>query len=623
MGRPTRRHAAGLVSAIIMATTAALSLSAPAHAQDAKRHAVSLTGDPKYPADFKNFKWTNPDAPKGGRVRQYVRGAFDSLNQFPAQGQPAGGLTLVFDHLFATNPDEASAEYGLVAEWISYPADFSTATFGLRSAARFHDGKPVTPEDIIFSFETLKVASPLYSTYYQHVVKAEKISASEVKFTFDMKNNRELPQILTQLPVLPKHWWTAKAANGEPRDIMKTSLELPLGSGPYKVKSFDTGRGIIYERVKDYWAANLPVSKGQWNFDEIELSYYRERVAGFEAFKKGDIDYWVENSAKSWATEYDFDAIKRGFMKKEQLPIVRVAPMQGFVFNTRRKVFEDVRVRKAIGLAFDFEWANKNLFYDQYIRLKSYFDNSELASSGLPAGRELEILNEVKADLPPEVFTTEWKNPINATPEDARRTLGAAAKLLAEAGYTNKGGTLVDAKGQPLTFEILLDNPAFDRVMQPYKGVLEKLGLKVSIRQVDSAQYERRTSDYDYDMIIGGFAQSESPGNEQRNYFGSADTNKQGGRNAAGIANKAIDAIIEKVIFAKDRADLIAATRALDRTLLWNFYIVPNWHLPAERLVYWDKFGRPETPPSRSVSFLQTWWFDKARDAALTTARGR
>ncbi len=619
MGGWLRRQVTRVVSASLLGAM----LVAPAIAQDLKRHAVSLVGDPKYPSDFKHFKWVNPDAPKGGRIRQAAQGSFDSLNQFPAQGQPAGGLALVFDHLFAGSPDEASTEYGLIAEWISYPADFGSATFGLRPAARFHDGKPVTPEDVIFSFETLKAASPLYSTYYQHVVKAEKTAPNEVRFTFDVKDNRELPQIVTQLPILPKHWWTAKAANGEPRDITKTSLELPLGSGPYKVKSFEPGRTIIYERVKDWWAANLPVSKGQWNFDEIEITYYRDRVAPFEAFKKGDLDYRSESSAKSWATEYEFDALKRGLVKKVQLPIVRVAPMTGFVMNTRRKTFQDVRIRKAVWLAFDFEWANKNLFYDQYIRLKSYFDNSELASRGLPEGRELELLNEVKAGLPPEVFTTEWKNPFNATPEDARRNLAAAAKLLAEAGYTNKAGTLIDAKGQPLAFEILLDDPAFDRVVQPYKGALEKLGIKVTIRQVDSAQYERRTGDYDYDIIVGQFAQSESPGNEQRNFFGSAELTKQGGRNAAGIADKAIDALIEKVVFAKDRTDLIAATRALDRALLWNFYIVPNWHLPAQRIAYWDKFGRPETLPSRGVDFLRIWWLDAAKDKALAAERAK
>lgn len=623
MGSTARYTLAGWVCTSLLGALLTAAAAVVAQAQDQKRHAVSLAAPPKYAADFKHFEWVNPSAPKGGRVRQFAQGSFDSLNQFPVQGQAASGLALVYDQLFAGSPDEPVTEYGLIAEWVSYPADFSSATFGLRPAARFHDGKPVTPEDVVFSFDTLKKASPRYSTYYQQVAKAEKAGPNEVKFTFDVKDNRELPQIISQLPILPKHWWEAKSNKGEPRDITKTSLEMPVGSGPYKIKSFDTGRTITYERVKDWWAADLPVTKGQWNFDEIEITYYRDRVAPFEAFKKGDLDFWTESSAKSWATEYEFDAIKKGFAKKEQVPVVRVAPMQGFVMNQRRKVFQDPRVRRALWLAFDFEWANKNLFYDQYIRLKSFFDNSELASRGLPEGRELELLNEVKADLPPELFTSEWKNPLNATPEDARRNLSTAVKLLAEAGYVNKNGTLVDAAGQPLAFEILLDNPIWDRIVQPYKATLDKLGMKVTLRQVDSAQYERRTQDFEYDMIVHSFPQSESPGNEQREFFGTVSVDVKGSRNAAGIRNKAIDTLIEKVIFAKDRPELVAATRALDRTLLWNFYIVPQWHLPAQRIAYWDKFGRPVTLPKSGADFLQAWWFDATKDAALTAARAK
>ncbi len=623
MGHSALHRVASFVSASIVGAVLAGAFGAGAQAQDQKRHAVSLGAPPKFAADFKNFDWVNPNAPKGGRVRQYVQGSFDSLNQFPVQGQPASGLAFLYDTLFVGSPDEPNVEYGMVAEWVSYPADFSSATFSLRPAARFHDGKPISPEDVVFSFEVLKEHSPKFSTYYQHVVKAEKSGTNTVKFTFDVKDNRELPQIVSQLPVLPKHWWQAKNDKGEARDIAKSSLEVPLGSGAYKVKSFEPGRTIVYERVKDWWAAELPVSKGQWNFGEVEITYYRDRVAPFEAFKKGDLDYWAEASAKSWATEFDFDAVKRGFVKKEQVPVVRVAQMQGFYMNQRRKAFQDVRVRKALALAFDFDWANKNLFYDQYIRLKSYFDNSELASSGLPEGRELEILNDVKADLPPELFTTAWKNPVNATPEDVRRNLSAAVKLLNDAGYTNKGGTLVDASGQPLAFEILLDNPQWDRIVQPYKTALDKLGMKVTIRQVDSAQYERRVQDFEYDIIVHSTAQSESPGNEQREFFGSVSAGKPGSRNAAGISNKAIDAIIEKVVFAKDRPELIAATRALDRALLWNFYIVPQWHLPAQRIAYWDKFGRPDKQPKSGADFLQSWWIDPVKDAALAAARAK
>jgi microcin C transport system substrate-binding protein len=604
--------------------TAAVVAAGGAFAQEPqRRHAVSMIGEPKYGPDFKHFGWVNPDAPKGGRVRQSVIGSFDSLNQFPVQGEAAGGLGLLYDTLFVGSPDEASAEYGKVAEWIAYPADVSSATFGLRSSARFHDGKAITPDDVIFSLDALKRASPQYSTYYKDVISAEKTGPNSVTFKFSAKNNRELPQIVAQLPILPKHWWEAKGADGNPRDITKSSLEMPLGSGPYKIKSFEAGKTITYERIKDWWAKDLPVAKGQWNFDELTFIYFRERTAAFENFKTGGLDFWRENSAKSWATEFEFDAVKRGLIKTEKLPIVRVASMQAFVMNLRRKQFQDVRVRRALNLAFDFEWANKNLFYDQYIRVGSYFDNSELGSKGLPKGRELEILTSVKADVPDEVFTTEWKNPVNATPEDARRNLSAAAKLLAEAGYVPKSGVLTNASGEQLTFEILLDNPIWDRIVQPYRGTLEKLGIKVNIRQVDSAQYQRRMDKFDYDVIIGGFPQSESPGNEQRNFFGSAAADLDGSRNTIGVKNKAIDKLIDAVIFAKDRADLVAATNALDRVLLWNHYVVPNWHLPFDRIAMWDQYGRPNTLPARATSFTQAWWFDEAKAKALADKRGK
>jgi microcin C transport system substrate-binding protein len=626
LGRIIGQRMALGTSLAMVGAAVALTLATPVNAQDQKRTAISLAAPPKYEAGFKSFDWVNPDAPKGGRIRFFFKpGSFDSFNLFPAQGSPDVGVAFLHLHspLFASSPDESSAEYGQVAEWISYPPDFSSATFGLRAGARFHDGKPMMPEDVVFSFDTLKVSSPTYSGYYKNIIKAEKTGTNEVKFTFDVTGNRELPQIISQLPVLPKHWWQSKNDKGEPRDIAKSSLELPLGSGPYKIKSFEAGSKVVFERVKDWWGAELPVNKGQWNFDEVEILYFRERTAAFETFKRGDVEYWAEASAKSWATEFDFEALKRGIVKKEVVPIARVAPMQGFVMNQRRKVFQDVRVRRAITLAFDFDWANKNLFYDQYVRLKSYFDNSELASRGLPEGRELEILNEVRADLPPEVFATEWKNPTNATPEDVRRNLGAAVKLLAEAGYTNRNGTLVDAAGQPLAMEILLDDPGFDRIVQPFKQSLEKIGIKVTTRQVDSAQYETRTQSFDYDIIVGSLPQSESPGNEQRDYFSSISVDVKGSRNSIGVKNKAIDVIIEKLIFAKDRPELIAATRALDRALLWNFYLVPQWHLPASRIAYWDRFGRPAKTPSGDVSFLQTWWVDPAKDAALAAARGK
>jgi len=384
----------------------------------------------------------------------------------------------------------------------------------------------------------------------------------------------------------------------------------------------DSGRAIVYERVKDWWAKDLPIAKGQWNFDELRFVYFRDRVPAFEAFKSGQLDYWLENSAKYWATGYDFDAANRGLVKREKLPTKTVAYMQSFAFNLRRPQFQDPRVRRAFNLAFDFEWANKSLFYDSYTRLGSYFDNSELKATGLPQGRELEILSELKGQVPPEVFTTEWKNPVNATPQDARKHLNEAAKLLAEAGWTPKNGVLTNAKGDELTAEFLLQQPDFERIVQPYKAALDKLGIKASIRIVDTSQYQRRHDIFDFDIIVASFPQSESPGNEQRDFWGSDAAGKEGSRNVIGIKNPAIDTLIDRIIMAKDRDDLVAATRALDRVLLWNHYVVPQYHLPFERVAMWDMYRRPDKLPSRNSSFMRVWWYDEAAAKRLAEPRG-
>jgi microcin C transport system substrate-binding protein len=587
-----------------------------------KHHALSLIGAPKYGPDFTHFSWVNPNAPKGGRVRRWAMGTFDSLNQFPVKGAPATGLGLIYDTLLMQSPDEAGASYGLVAEWVTYPEDYSSATIQLRQGARFHDGKPITPEDVIFSFDAIKKVSPNHAFYYKDVSKAEKTGDRQVTFTFSVKGNRELPTIIGDLQVLPKHFHEAVGANGESRDLSKSTLEVPLGSGPYRIKEVDAGRSISYERVKDWWAKDLPIGKGQWNFDELKFVYFRDRVPAFEAFKSGQLDYWPENSAKGWATAYDFDAVKRGLVKLEKLPTKNVAYMQSFAFNLRRPQFQDPRVRRAFNLAFDFEWANKNLFYDQYTRLGSYFDNSELRATGLPHGRELEILKEVKGQVPPEVFTAEWKNPVNVTPQDARKHLGEAAKLLAEAGWTPKNGVLTNAKGEELTAEFLIVQPDFERIVQPYKAVLDKLGIKASLRIVDTSQYQRRHDTFDFDIIVASFPQSESPGNEQRDFWGSEAADKEGSRNLIGIKNPAIDKLIDRIIMARDREDLVAATRALDRVLLWNHYVVPQFHMPYERLAIWDMYRRPDTLPSRNSSFLRVWWYDEAAAKRLADARG-
>ena len=587
-----------------------------------KHHALSLIGTPKYAPDFKHFDWVNPSAPKGGRVRQWAMGTFDSLNQFPVKGSPAIGLGLLYDTLMSFSPDEDLTEYGLLAEWVTYAPDHSSATFQLREHARFNDGKPVTPEDVIFSLEAIKKASPNYAFYYKNVARAEKTGERQITFHFNVTGNRELPVIVGELPILPRHYWEGKGTGGEPRDLSKTTLEVPVGSGPYRIKEVDVGRTIVYERVKDWWAKDLPVSRGQWNFDEIRYTYFRDRVPAFEAFKSGQLDFWRENSAKNWATAFDFDAVKRGVVKLEKIHIATVAHMQAFAFNLRRPQFQDVRVRRAFNLAFDFEWANKNLFYDQYERVSSYFDNSELKARARPQGRELELLNEMKGEVPPEVFTSEWKNPVNATPEDARKHLSQAAKLLAEAGWHPKNGVLTNAHGAELSAEFLLVQPDFERIVLPFKTALERLGVKVSVRIVDTAQYQRRHDIFDFDIIVSSFPQSLSPGNEQRDFWGSDAANKEGSRNVIGIKNPAIDKLIDKIILATDRSELVAATHALDRVLLWNYYVVPQWHTPYDRLAMWDIYRRPAQLPSRSSSFLRVWWYDEAAAKRLSDSRG-
>jgi microcin C transport system substrate-binding protein len=614
-----------IVGRKIFAAAAVLSLAwlPPALASEAatKHTSLSLIGTPKQPDGFKNFDWVNPDAPKGGRVRLWGMGTFDSLNRYAMKGNPEQRLDLMQATLMAQSPDEDSTVYGYIAEWVTYPDDFSSATFGLRPEAKFSDGSPITPEDVIFSLSGLKAANPRYGYYYKHVISAEKTGERQVTFRFDMAANRELPHIVAELPIVPKAYWEGQNGKGETRDITKSSLDIPVGAGPYRVKEVDAGRSITYERIKDWWAKDLPVAKGQWNFDEINVTYFRDRLPAFEAFKSGQIDFWRESSAKSWATGFDFDAVSKGAVKLDKVPTAGVSPMQAFAFNARRPQFQDPRVRKAFNLAFDFEWANKNLFYDQYMRVDSYFGNSELQSKGLPQGRELEILETVRNEVPAEVFTTEWKNPENKTPEDLRRNLGAAAKLFAEAGWTPKGGVLTNAQGQQLTAEFLLVQPDFERVVLPFKTNLEKLGVKVSVRIIDSAQYQRRVDSFDYDIITTTFAQSMSPGNEQRDFWGSAAADHEGSHNLVGIKNPALDKLIEKLIVAKDRAELVATTRALDRVLLWNHYVVPQWHFPFERIAYWTKFGRPTALPSRGSYFSQVWWWDEAAAKRLSDAR--
>jgi microcin C transport system substrate-binding protein len=614
-----RRHFIALAAAIGVAGGATSSL-----AQDAKRlHALSLVGEPKFKADFKHFDWVNPDAPKAGTVKLWARGGFDTLYPFNIKGNKASGLALTYDTLMVNSPDEASTEYCLLCEWVSHPDDFSSVTFALRAGAKFHDGKPVTPEDVIFSLETLKRDSPFHAQYYKNVTKAEVTGERQVTFRFDAKGNRELPQIMGQLYVLPKHYWTAKDAKGEVRDPSKTTLDTPLGSGPYKIKAFEPGRFIEYERVKDWWAKDLPVSKGQWNFDGLRIEYFRDQTAAFEEFKAGRIDFWRESSAKQWATAFDLPQIKAGTLKKEQITEKEASQMQAFAFNLRRKQFQDPRVRQAFNLAFNFEDANKNLFYGQYARVLNFFGEADLKATGLPTGRELAILEPFRKELPAEVFTVESRQPVAATPEAFRANLRAAAKLLLDAGWTPKNGVLHNAKGEQLVAEFLLADASFERVVQPYVQDLKKLGVAASIRTVDPAQYQRREDDFDFDIITSTFAQSASPGNEQREFWGSQAADIKGSRNVIGIKSPVIDKLIDIIIFAKDRAELQAATKALDRVLLASHYVVPQWYSAFDRIAYWNMFARPAKLPSRSTAFQQVWWVDDAAAKKLAEVRGK
>jgi len=601
-----------LATAIVLAAL----LSCPAGAEDApaRHHALSLIGAPKYPADFTHFDYVNPEAPKGGLVRMADIGSFDSLNPVLYKGEAAGGLALVYENLMSDSLDEPSTSYGLIAEWASYPPDYSSVTFKLRDEARWHDGKKITPDDVIYSLEVNKAANPRMGLYYKNVTRAEATSANEVTFYFDVKNNRELPMIMGQLTVLPKHYWTGTDASGNPRDPMKTTLEPPLGSGPYRIKEVKPGRSIVYERVKDYWGNDLAVNVGQWNYDAIRFEYYRDETVAFESFKAGSLDYWQETSAKNWATAYDFSAVRNGFIKRQEVAVKRTQPMQCFVLNLRRPQFEDRRVRQAFNLAFDFEWANKNLFFGQYARVGSYFQGSELtAPSAPPEGRELEILNEVKDAVPPEVFTTPHRNPVNATPDDMRGNLRKAVALLKEAGWEIKNGVLSNTKtGQTMKVEFLLNSPLFERIVQPFLQNLERLGVKGTIRMVDSAQYTRRLNVFDYDIVVGNFAQSDSPGNEQRDFWGTEAAGREGSQNLIGVKSPAIDKLIDHVIFAKNRAELVAATQALDRTLQWSEFVVPQWYSPHVRIAYWDRYGQPKVLPGLTPGFLQVWWFDQA-----------
>jgi microcin C transport system substrate-binding protein len=617
--------------------------SSPGAAQEAEwRHGLSLFGELKYPAGFKHFDYVNPNAPKGGIVRQSTFGTFDSFNYVVSgvKGNVAAGIDQIYDSLMVTALDEVSTEYGLLAESVIHPPDFSSVTYRLRREAKWHDGQPVTADDVIYSLEVWKKNSPQLAAYYRHVTKAEKVGERDVRFTFDAPGNRELPLIVGQLTVLPKHWWEGKDPSGKARDITATTLEIPLGGGAYRIKEFSAGRSVFYERVKDYWAKDLPVNVGRDNFDELRIEYFRDPTVALEAFKADQLDWRSENSAKNWSTAYDFPAVREKKVLLEEFPIRNMGIMQSFALNTRRDKFKDPRVRRALNYAFDFEEMNKALFFGQYHRIDSYFEGTELAwnwqpegenapteakpaaASGKPEGKELEILETVRDKVPPEVFTTPYTNPVGGSAEATRNNLREALRLFKEAGYDIKDRRLVNVKtGEPFTIEVLLSEPTFERVALFLKPAMDRLGINMTVRTVDDSQYENRLRNWDYDVVVASWGQSLSPGNEQRAYWGSQAADTVGSRNLAGIKNPAVDALIERVIYAKDREELVAATRALDRVLLWNHYVIPQWTYGKSRTARWDRFNHPEKMPAYGASAFPTiWWWDAQR-AAKTGGR--
>ncbi|QCF26187.1 extracellular solute-binding protein [Hydrocarboniclastica marina] len=580
----------------------------PVHAAAPEpRHGIAMHGELKHGPDFEHFDYVNPDAPKGGELKLAVTGnGFDTFNPFVLRGVAAAGANAyLYDTLLSQSEDEAFSAYGLIAEKVQVPEDRSWVTFHINPQATFHDGEPITADDVIFSFETLtEKGHPFYQAYYADVAEVKKLDDLTVRFNFKDTTNRELPLILGQLPVLPKHYWKDREFGG-------ASLEPPVGSGPYEIDSYEAGRTVTYGRVDDYWAADLPVNRGRYNFDKIRYEYFSDDTVSMEAFKAGIYDFREETSAKSWATAYEGEKFTEGEFKKEEIHHEQPAGMQGFIYNTRRSVFQDPLVRQALAYAFDFDWTNRNLFYDQYSRTNSYFENSELASTGLPSGAELKLLEPHRKNLLPAVFEQEYRPPSSDEEGEMRKNLARAVQLLDQAGWGFKDGKMVNRKtGEQLKFEILLAQKTFERVVSPFINNLKRLGIDADMRRVDTTQYVQRIRNFDFDMFIMSIGQSNSPGNEQRSFWSSEAAEQPGSRNYAGVSDPVVDDLVDKVIQAPDREALVARTRALDRVLLWGHYVIPQWYLPYRRVAYTSELQRPETLPATGVS-LDTWWYEQ------------
>lgn len=584
-------------------------------------HAIAMHGDIKYPKTFKNFEYTNPNAPKGGVLKLGAFGTYDSFNPFIDKGIAPAGIGKIYDSLTTSSNDEAFTQYGLLAEKIELPKDRSWVTFHLNKNAKFSDGKSVTADDVVFSFNLLmEKGSVYYASTYKDVAKVEALDKQRVKYTFKNNQNKELALIVGQLPVLPKHFW-------KKRNFAKDTLIVPVGSGAYTVKSHDLGRSITYERNKDYWGKNLAVNKGKYNFNEIRYDYFKDSVALLEAFKSGSFDFRYETSSKQWATGYQSKSLNNGWFNQEEIKHSNPTGMQTFVMNLRKPLFQDIRVRKALELAFDFEWTNKNLFYGAYARNYSYFANSELAASGILQGEELALLLPYKDQLPASVFTQAYEPPVSQADGYNRKNLIKAKKLLEEAGWKVENNVLINLKTkQPFKFEITLVSPAFERIVNPFVKSLKKLGIHARVRIVEPAQFTHRMRLFEFDMIVHWIGQSLSPGNEQQSYWHSSEADKQGSSNYSGIKHPVVDALVEKIINAKNRNELIVATRALDRVLLHHHYTIPQWHSRNHRIAYWDKFSRPAVTPKYDSSYstgLMTWWYDNKKAEKLNKAMGK
>jgi microcin C transport system substrate-binding protein len=594
-----------------------------ASAEEVWHTSTSLIGTSRYADNFPHYDHVNPDAPKGGRLNSSTFGTFDSFNPYIVRGTAAAGFAgfgggLIYETLMEQSVDEPSTSHPLLSDGYTYPDDYGSATYRLNPKARWHDGTPVTADDVIWSFNMLKEISPLYGGYYENITKAESVGERQVLFTFNQTGNRELPHIIGDLVVLPKHWWEGSDDKGNKRDIREPSLEVPLGSAAYRVKSFEPGSEIVWERVPDYWGNDLPVKIGRENFGEQRFVYFRDPSAEWEAFKKGGIeDIRSERRSQYWAQGYDFPAFVDGKVVKQAFATSAPQAMQGFALNTRRPQFQDRRVRQALSYAYDFESQNRTLLYGLRKRNSSFFANGELASSGVPQGRELEILEAYRDQLPAQLFTEPFTLPVFDGAGAERQNFRQALALFKEAGWEVKGGKLVNASGEQFKLEYLGGSPTDEIIAGRFVENLKKLGIEAVLRIVDPNQELNRVRGFDFDTTTAVLAQSLSPGNEQRDFWSSASADITGSRNLAGIKDPIVDALVDKIIFATDRTELLALTHALDRILLWNYYYIPQYFLPEVWLAWWDKFGMPPTQPAYAGVDLDSWWIDPDKAARL------